>query len=132
MLVSRKAQRQEGFTVLEILIVVTIIVILAAIAIPRLTLARAAAGDVAAKSDLKSTMTVLTSYFTVHGTYPATLDDLAAFGFSLSGGVSFSKFDVKAQSVHMHLEHVGSPNGWHANYPKEGTVMQFRKGKIGE
>ena len=137
MLASRKAQGQEGFTVLEILIVVAIIVILAAIAIPRLTMARAAAGDAAAKSDLRSTMTALISYFTVNGTYPATPDDLVAFGFALSGGVSFSKFDVKAmsgggQSVHMHVEHVGSPNGWHADYPKDGAVIEFRKGKIGE
>ena len=137
MLVSRKAQGQEGFTVLEILIVVAIIAIFAAIAIPRLTMARAAAGDAAAKLDLRSTTIVLTSYFTVNGTYPATPNDLFAFGFALSGGVSFSKFDVKAmsgggQSVHMHVEHVGSPNGWHADYLKEGAVIEFRKGKIGE
>ena len=137
MLISRDARGQEGFTLLEILIVVAVLLMLMAIAIPRLTMARAAAGDAAAKSDLRSTMTALESYLMVNGTYPATLDDLLAFGFNLSGGVSFSKFDVKAmpgggQSTHMHVEHVGSPNGWHADYPKEGSVMEFREGKLGE
>ena len=30
------------------------------------------------------------------------------------------------------VEHIGSANGWLANYPGEGSVIKFRKGKLGE
>ncbi len=72
-----------------------------------------------------------------NNTFPTTEAELADDSeFHLSGSVSFSRFDAELKngvmSMHMHVEHIGSANGWHANYPGEGSVITFRKGKFGE
>jgi len=71
-------RRKRGFTLVEIMIVVAIIALLAAIAIPNLLGARKAANDAAAKANLKTLGTELETYAagTGAGAYPA---DEAAF-----------------------------------------------------
>ncbi len=62
--------RISGFTLIELLIVVAIIGILAAIAIPQFSAYRAKAYNGAAQSDLKNAKTSLESYYTEHHHYP--------------------------------------------------------------
>jgi type IV pilus assembly protein PilA len=59
-----------GFTLIELLIVVAIIGILAAIAIPQFSAYRAKAYNSAATSDLKNAKTSLEAYFMDNHTYP--------------------------------------------------------------
>ena len=59
-----------GFTLIELLIVVAIIGILAAIAIPQFSAYRAKAYNSAATSDLKNAKTSLEAYFMEHYKYP--------------------------------------------------------------
>ncbi len=61
---------KKGFTLIELLIVVAIIGILAAIAIPQFSSYRAKAYNTAATSDLKNTKTNLESYFADNQKYP--------------------------------------------------------------
>ena len=65
-----KIRNRKGFTLIELLIVVAIIGILAAIAIPQFSAYRAKAYNSAATSDLKNSKTTLESYFADNQTYP--------------------------------------------------------------
>ena len=61
---------QKGFTLIELLIVVAIIGILAAIAIPQFASYRQKAYNAAAQSDLKTMKTELEGYYTDNFQYP--------------------------------------------------------------
>lgn len=67
-----KTNRQSGFTIIEMLIVVTILAMLAGILIPVLEDAAASSRDSRRSSDLKSMQAALASHFRVTGTYPDT------------------------------------------------------------
>ena len=86
--------------------------------------------DATAKSDLRNAMTSLEMYNIKNGTYPASESELLSSDFSLSSGVSFDRYSLDTnngiQSVHMHVQHVNSPNAWHAKYPEEGTEVEIR------
>lgn len=68
----RKLGNKKGFTLIELLIVVAIIGILAAIAIPQFASYRQKAYNSAAQSDLKNLKTNLESYFADKQQYPPT------------------------------------------------------------
>ena len=78
-------RKKRGFTLVEIMIVVAIIALLVAIAIPNLLGARRAANDAAAKANLKTLATELETYAasTGAGNYPA---DKAALESNATGG----------------------------------------------
>ncbi len=67
----------QGFTLVEIMIVVAIIALLAAIAIPNLLRAKISANDALAKSTLRSLSTSSETYSTSNsGNYPANITSL--------------------------------------------------------
>jgi type IV pilus assembly protein PilA len=61
--------RQDGFTLIELMVVVLIIAVLIAIAIPTFLGMRARAHDRAAQSDLRNGFTAVKAYYTDVGTY---------------------------------------------------------------
>ena len=63
-------KNQKGFTLIELLIVVAIIGILAAIAIPQFAAYRAKAYNSAAQSDLKNFKTGMEAFFADNQQYP--------------------------------------------------------------
>ena len=66
----RYNKNQKGFTLIELLIVVAIIGILAAIAIPQFAEYRKKAFNSAAQSDLKNAKTAVEAYYSENFYYP--------------------------------------------------------------
>lgn len=64
---------KDGFTLVELMIVLTILIILAAVAIPNFLKARETARDEAAKDALKAVKTAMEMYSSEKGSYPSNI-----------------------------------------------------------
>jgi len=78
---------QKGFSLIELLIEVAIILIIAAIAIPNLLRAKIAANEASAVGSLRTLNTACIAYSTSYGQYPAALANLGPIS---SGGTASS------------------------------------------
>ncbi len=89
---SLKARRrdEEGFTLIELMVVVLIIAILIAIAIPTFLGARQRAQDRAAQSDLRNGLTAEKTYYTDNEQYTNVVADMQAIEPSLDWGGDLS------------------------------------------
>ena len=82
-----KKRNQKGFTLVELLIVIAIIGILAAIAIPQFQSYRVRAYNTAAKADIKNAYTAAQAYYSDNPTGDATLPLIQGTGYNQTVGV---------------------------------------------
>jgi type IV pilus assembly protein PilA len=97
---GHKRNKVQGFTLIEIMIVIAIIGVLAAIAIPQFSLYRVRSFNAAAQADLKNAATAQEAYFMDHGTYCPVKTDLigATYMLFFSEGVDFAILDANTEA----------------------------------
>jgi prepilin-type N-terminal cleavage/methylation domain-containing protein len=108
---SQHTTRRAGFTLIELLIVVVIIGILVAIAIPKFSQTKERAVVAKMRSDLRNLASSQEAYFNEHLTYYSGALPSAAMAFAPSTGVSISMGTVNAA-------------GWGAFATSTGTTVE--------
>ena len=102
---------ERGFTLIELLIVVAIISVLAAIAIPQFYSYRARAHNTTALSDLRQAITAQEAFLVDNNSYQVCSDagcnEPALPGFTLSPGVSIQMQPVGQEFTAMALHESG-------------------------
>jgi type IV pilus assembly protein PilA len=104
---------RKGFTLIELLIVVVIIGILAAIAIPKFAATKDKAKLASVKTDLRNMMTAQEAYFSDNSTYATFAQLQAASNFTLSTGNTAAA--------------VGATSGWTATVTNSSISTGFNK-----
>ena len=111
-------QNRKGFTLIELLIVVVIIGILAAIAIPKFANTKEKAYIAAMKSDLRNLATAQENYFNEQD--PATYGSVAAGGAALMNGAESMWSPSSGVEV---VLITGDDTGWDGEVERPGTTQ---------
>ena len=116
-------KNKKGFTLIELLIVIAIIGILAAIAIPQFSSYRKRSYNSAAKSDLRNAATAQEGYFTDKDTYTSDLSLLiGTYGLFTSEKVVFSNVAGDVNSYTMSAYHTSGDKTYTIAGPG-GTIV---------
>ena len=96
---------EKGFTLIELMIVIAIIGILAAIAIPNFVTYRQRGYDAAANADIKNAFTAAQAYFTDNETGTVTEEELKKYGYTKSKGVVLNPSGTAANNLKITAYH---------------------------
>ena len=109
-----KMKNQKGFTLIELMIVIAIIGILAAIAIPQFSAYRRRSYNSAAQSDLKNATTAQEAYFVDEQAYASAVASLigTTFGLYTSQNVTVSVVVAGASGYTMRSFHSSGDKTW--------------------
>ena len=114
MLMALIKDSKRGFTLIELMIVIAIIGILAAIAIPQFSAYRTRSYNSAAQADLRNAATAQEAYFVFNHIYSAAIVDLvgASYGLLTSQNVTVSIVAASATGYTMIAEHSSGDKTW--------------------
>jgi type IV pilus assembly protein PilA len=122
MIQKLRGSNEKGFTLIELMIVIAIIGILAAIAIPNFVSYRQRSYNSAAQSDLKNATTAQEAYYVDWGIYADTATKLGDGGWVNTSKVTFGLVGTQAGYT-MSAMHTSGSETWTINGPG-GTMAK--------
>jgi len=107
MLTKFTKKNEKGFTLIELMIVIAIIGILAAIAIPQFSAYRTRSYNASANADLRNACTAQEAYYVDKSTYTNLVGDLTgpSYGLYTSAKVYFINMTGNTDTYHMEAYH---------------------------
>jgi prepilin-type N-terminal cleavage/methylation domain-containing protein len=119
MLTKLTKKNEEGFTLIELMIVIAIIGILAAIAIPQFSAYRTRSFNSAAAADVRNAATAQEAYFVDNQSYCGTVGTLtgATYGLYLSENVTLAVTAATTSGYTMTSSHASGNATWTLSGP---------------
>ena len=115
----KPASSNRGFTLLELMVVIAVVGILAAIAIQQFSLYRSRATDASMRSDLKNAALAMESYYGEFLDYPASVSAIQLVGYRKTNGVALT---INVTSPNTFTLTAAMPNGTQPRYTFDSTT----------
>jgi type IV pilus assembly protein PilA len=117
--VLQKLQRNQGLTLLELLVVIAVMGILAAIVVQQFSIYRSRSIDTQMRSDLKSAAMAMESYFADFQSYPTSVTGIRTAGFRQTNGVTLT---INITSPNSFTLTAAKPSGTQASYTFDSST----------
>jgi prepilin-type N-terminal cleavage/methylation domain-containing protein len=112
-------RNEQGFTLLELIVVVAVLGILMAIAIQQFSLYRSRATDAAMRSDLKNAALAMESYYGEFLDYPVSVNALRLVGYRNTNGVTLT---INVSSPSSFTLNAATPNGTQPSFTFDSST----------